>query len=99
MLLLILPRCRRERGPQRGEPASSPLLPIGNNVRRRGGAGLEHVERIDAARFAVARNKDRVPAAMDRADNHEIVGQMETFDAEVRIAFAKLPPHALLEAL
>src|SRR6202030_1799625 len=60
---------------------------------------LQPLERIDAARSAVARNKDRVSAAMNRSDNHEIVRQMETFDAEIRIAFAKLPPHPLLEAL
>src|SRR5450755_4247025 len=68
-------------------------------MRRRGCAGLENVQRIEAARFVVAWNKDRVSAAVDRSHNHEIVRQMETFDTEVRMPFAKLPPHTLLEAL
>src|SRR5450631_338316 len=56
--------------------ASSPVLPVGNMLRRRGCAGLENVQRIDAACFVVAWNKNRVSAAMDRSDNHEIVRQM-----------------------
>src|ERR1700730_14354773 len=95
--------CREGAGLAKGaatpEPVSSPALRTGDRLRRRGGAGLEHVQRIDAARFAVDRNKDRVSAAMNGSDNHEIVRQMETFDAEIRIALAKLPPHPLLEAL
>src|ERR1700694_2578952 len=63
-------------------PASSAVLPIGNMLRRRGCAGLENVECIDAARFVIGGNKDRVSAAMDRSDNHQIVRQMETFNAE-----------------
>src|SRR5450631_4585405 len=80
-------------------PDSSPVLPIGNTLRRRGCAGLENVQRIETARFSVAWNKDRVSAAVDRSHNHEIVRQMETFDTEVRMPFAELPPHPLLEAL
>ena len=36
---------------------------------------------------------------MNRSDDHEVVGQMETFDAEIRMTLAKLPPHPLFEAL
>src|ERR1700737_470896 len=64
---------------------------------RRLDAGLEHVERIEAARFAVGWKKDRVSATQDRSDNHEIVRQVETLDAEVRMLCAKLSPHAGFE--
>src|ERR1700686_145578 len=64
---------------------------------RRLHAGLEHVERIEAARFAVGWKKDRVSAATDRTDNHEIVRQVETLDAEVRMLCAKLSAHAGFE--
>jgi hypothetical protein len=47
--------------------------PLGKRSCRRLDAGLEHVERIEAARFAVGWKKDRVSAAMDRSDNHKIV--------------------------
>ena len=71
--------------------------PLGKISCRRLDAGLEYVERIEAARFAVGRKKDRVSAAMDRSDNHEIVRQVETLDAEVRMLCAKLSPHAGIE--
>src|SRR5258708_38185148 len=60
-------------------------------------AGLEHVERIEAARLAVGWKKNRVSAAMDRSDNHEIIRQVEPFDAEVCMLCAKLSPHAGFE--
>jgi hypothetical protein len=60
-------------------------------------AGLEHVKRIEAARFAVSWKKDRVSAALDRSDNHEIIRQVKTLDAEVRMLCAKLSPHAGFE--
>ena len=71
--------------------------PFGKISCRRLDAGLEHVERIEAARFAVGWKKDRVSTAMDRSDNHEIVRQVETLDAEVRMLCAKLSPHAGFE--
>src|ERR1700709_2736572 len=60
-------------------------------------AGLEHVERIEAARLAVGRQKDRVSAAMDCSHNHEIVRQFETLDSQVRMPRAKLSAHAAFE--
>ena len=68
--------------------------PLGKISCRRLDAGLEHVERIEAARFAVGWKKDRVSATLDRSDNHEIVRQVETLDAEVRMLCAKLSSHA-----
>ena len=41
--------------------------------------------------------ESRVSAAMDRSDNHKIVRQVETLDAEVRMLCAKLSPHAGFE--
>ena len=43
--------------------------------------GLEHMRRIDAARLVIGRHKDRVTTAMYGADDHQIIGQVETFDA------------------
>src|SRR5258708_9605136 len=71
--------------------------PPGKISCRRLDAGLEHVERIKPARFAVGWKKDRVSAAMDRSDNHEIVRQVETLDAEVGMLCAKLSAHAGFE--
>src|ERR1700733_996535 len=68
--------------------------PLGKISCRRLHAALEHVERIEAARFAVGWKKDRVSAALDGSDNHEIVRQMETLDAEVCMLCAELFPHA-----
>src|ERR1700761_5627715 len=48
------------------------------------GAGLEYIERIDAARLIVARHEDRISSAEDRADDHQIVRKMKALDAEVR---------------
>src|SRR4051812_15321493 len=61
------------------------------------GAALEHVQRIKAARCTIAGNEDRVSAALDRADNHQVVRQMEAFDGELRLVLAKLPAHAEFE--
>jgi hypothetical protein len=55
---------------------------------RRLGSGLEHVKCIEAARFAVGWKKDQISAAIDRSDNHEIVRQVETLDAEARMLAA-----------
>src|ERR1700682_5438012 len=71
--------------------------PLGKISRRRLDAGLEHVERIEAARFAVGWKKDPVSAALDRSDNHEIIRQVKNIDAEVRMFCAKLSPHAGFE--
>src|SRR5258707_3161929 len=54
---------------------------------RRLHARLEHIQRIDAARVAVVGNEDRVAAAADRADNHQIVRQVKTFDPEIHMPF------------
>jgi hypothetical protein len=59
------------------------LWPLGKILCRRLHASLGHVERIEAARFTIGRKKDRVSAALNRTDNHEIIGQLETLDAEV----------------
>src|SRR5207244_2993062 len=75
-------------------PASSPLSALGNRPPRCLGADLENIQRVDPSRFAIPGNKDRVPAAMDRSDNHQIVRQMETFDAQFGIAITKLLAHA-----
>src|SRR6195256_2097701 len=64
---------------------------------RRLHAGLEQIERIEAARFAVGWKKDRVSAALDRSDNHEIIRQVETLDTEVGMLRAKLSSHAGFE--
>src|SRR5258708_35272361 len=71
--------------------------PLGKISCRRLDAGLEHVERIEAARCAVSWKKDRVSAALDGSDNHEIIRQVKTLDAEVRMLCAKLSPHAGFE--
>src|ERR1700738_2713277 len=63
-------------------------VPIGDRLCRRGCTGLENVQRLDAARCTVAGDKDRICAAVNRSDNHEVVGQMETFDAEIRMPLA-----------
>jgi hypothetical protein len=57
---------------------------------RRLDAGLEHIERIEAARFAVGWKKDRISAAMDRSDNHEIVRQVAPAFALLRTSSPNL---------
>src|SRR5258708_23461000 len=86
-----------EPNPSADGPMVKRLWPLGKISCRRLDAGLEHVERIKAARFAVGWKKDRVSAAMDRSDDHEIVRQVETLDAEVRMLCAELPSHAGFE--
>src|SRR5258708_39430706 len=86
-----------EPNPSADGPMVKRSWPLGKISCRRLDAGLEHVERIEAARFAVGWKKDRVSAAMDRSDDHEIVRQVETLDAEVRMLCAKLPSHAGFE--
>jgi hypothetical protein len=54
-------------------PASSPLSALCNRPSRRLGAGYENIQRINPSRFAIPGNKDRVSAAMDRSDDHQIV--------------------------
>src|SRR5450631_2235070 len=71
--------------------------PLGKILCHRLHAALEHVERIEAAHLAVSWKKDRVSAAQDRSDNHEIIRQVKTLDAEVRMLCAKLSPHAGFE--
>jgi hypothetical protein len=56
------------------------LWPLGKISCRRVGAGLEHVEGIEAARFSVGWKKDWVSAAKDRPDDHEIARQVETLE-------------------
>src|ERR1700722_9540393 len=67
--------------------------PHGKIPCRRLDAGLEHVERIEAPRLAVGWKKDRISAVLDRADDHQIVRQMETLDVEIRLRCAKLLAH------
>src|SRR5258708_457609 len=86
-----------EPNPSAGGPMVKRSSPLGKISCCRLDAGLEHVERIEAPRFAVGWKKARVSAAMDRSDNHEIVRQVETLDAEVRMLCAKLSSHAGFE--
>src|SRR5258708_38120745 len=83
--------------PSADGPMAKRSWPLGKISCRRLDAGLEHVERIEAARFAVGWKKVRVSAAMVRSDDHEIVRQVESLDAEVRMLCAELSSHAGFE--
>ena len=77
-----------------GGPASPALGSLDCKPPGRLRTGLEHIKRIDAARLVVGREKDRVSATMDRADDHEIVRQVKPLDAELRKTCPELPAHA-----
>src|SRR5258708_138155 len=85
----------REQGPD--VPARKQSWSVGKISCRRLDASLEYVERIEAARLAVGWKKDRISAALDRSDDHEIVRQMETLDAEFRMLRVELSAHAGFE--
>src|SRR5258708_15876884 len=88
-----------EPNPSADRPMVKRSWPLGKVSCRRLDAGIEHVERIEAARFAIGWKKERVTAAMDGSDDHEIVRQVETLDAEVRMLCAELSSHAGFEVV